>query len=165
MSEEKRSIEIVASYSGKIGLPQYSSEDVFFSLKECIENCDWTDKQINDRQNELSLICYEKFINMKQETRMLAEPKEVIIDPVSVVPEFEEIRQKAIKLITEQGKWFQDNGYQKEFRTIYKQVTGEECNGDLQILSFGQARYLDRKLGARMSYLQKNGKKIKEKSK
>jgi len=159
MSETKKTIEIVAGYSGKVGnIPgdKYGSESPFFSLKEIIEDCKLTDTEIQERHIELSMECYNKFQAFKEEALkpQLVEAPE--IDPKCSVPQMEEIRQKAIALIGEQGKWFQDNDYQKDFRVLFNNIFKKDFDGDLQKLSFGGARRLNRQLGALQNRL--NGK-------
>lgn len=147
MSETKKTIEIVAGYSGTVNTGNYNNESPFFSIKEIIENCKLTDTKIQERQLELSMECYNKFQSFKEEALkpQLVEAPE--IDPKCSVPQMEEIRQKAIVLIGEQGKWFQENDYQKDFRVLFNNIFKKDFDGDLQKLSFGGARHLNRQLG------------------
>jgi hypothetical protein len=64
----KRTIEIVASFTGTISTGSYENEKPFFSAKEIIEPYDesdpcnvMTDEQISLRQAELHDICYKAF--------------------------------------------------------------------------------------------------------
>jgi len=157
MSETKKTIEIVASYSGTVNTGNYNNESPFFSIKEVFEvDENWSDADLNTRQTELELMCYEKFQSFKEEALkpLLVEAPE--IDPKCSVPQMEEIRQKAIVLIGEQGKWFQENDYQKDFRVLFNNIFKKDFDGDLQKLSFGGARHLNRQLGVLQSKL--NGK-------
>jgi len=156
MSESKKNIEIVASYSGTVNTGNYNNESPFFSIKEVIEDCKLTDTEIQERQLELSMECYNKFQSFKEEALKPLLVEDIEIDPKSSVPQIEEIRQKAIVLIGEQGKWFQDNDYQKYFRVLFKKLFKKDFDGDLQKLSFGGARNLNRQLGALQNRL--NGK-------
>jgi len=163
MSETNKTIEITASYSGTVNVGNYSNESPFFSIKEIIEDCKFSDEDVDDRQLELSIQCWEKFQAFKEEALkpQLVETPE--IDPKCSVPQMEEIRQKAIVLIGEQGKWFQDNDYQKDFRVLFNNIFKKDFDGDLQKLSFGGARHLNRQLGVLQNKL--NGAvKTKEKA-
>ena len=62
----KRSIEISASFTGKINTGQFENESPFFSIKEIVEDIDSEDYEVTDehikiRQNELKEICYNQF--------------------------------------------------------------------------------------------------------
>ena len=154
-----RTIEITASYSGKVNTGNYSGESPFFSIKEIIEDYKGTDDDIQKRQLELAMECYEKFEAFKLEALrpQLAAGNEP--DPKSEVPQMEEIRQKAIELIIEQGKWFKDNDYSVEFRVCFNETFKKDFDGDLQKLSFTGARHLNRNLGALKYRLEQTGEK------
>lgn len=60
----KRTIEISASFTGKISTAQFENEQPFFSAKEIVEMEDdntLVDMFINLRQSQLKQICYEQF--------------------------------------------------------------------------------------------------------
>ena len=62
----KRSIEISASFTGKINTGQFENESPFFSIKEIVEDIDSEDYEVTDehikiRQKELKEICYNQF--------------------------------------------------------------------------------------------------------
>lgn len=62
----KRTIEITASFSGKIPTGSYENENPFFALKEIIEPLESevltiTDEEIKNRQHELHQLCYDQF--------------------------------------------------------------------------------------------------------
>lgn len=57
----KKTIEICASFSGKIPTAQYESSSPFFSLKEIIEDCAYNDDEIKARQKELQGMCVDHF--------------------------------------------------------------------------------------------------------
>ena len=167
MNDKKptRTIEIVAGYSGTVNTGNYCNENPFFSIKEVIEDCKLTDEEISNRQTELVLQCYNKFQAFKEEALFPLLVKGFEPDPKSSVPQIEEIRQKAIKIISEQGKWFQDNDFQKEFRVLFNETFKQDFDDDLQKLSFSGARTFNRKLGALQDHLsKKRSVKIKEKT-
>ncbi len=155
-----KTIEIVASYSGTVNTGNYNNESPFFSIKEVIEDWQGTDEEAQERHLELAMECYEKFWEFKEEALRPMVVNHPTPDPKSSVPQLEEIRQKGINLITEQGKWFQDNGFQGEFRGAYQELFKKEFDLDLQKISLTGVRHFNRKLGALQHQL--NGK-IKEK--
>lgn len=62
----RRTIEITASFSGKIPTGQYENESPFFALKEILEPLESefltvTDEEIKIRQQQLHQLCYEQF--------------------------------------------------------------------------------------------------------
>lgn len=60
----KRSIEITASFTGKISTGQWENMSPFFALKEVVdllETENLSDEQIKSRQSELQKICVEQF--------------------------------------------------------------------------------------------------------
>ena len=57
----RKSLEITASFSGKISTGEYETSAPFFSVKEVLEDCDYTDEQIKDRQETLQEICLSQF--------------------------------------------------------------------------------------------------------
>jgi len=59
----KRTIEIAASFSGKISVGQYENENPFFSIKEImeLEQESFDDEYIKNRQRQLHDICYKQF--------------------------------------------------------------------------------------------------------
>lgn len=147
MSDETEPTFITASYTGKIGnIPgdQYGHEAPFVAIKEPFIG---TDEERHDRQWELILECYDMYQAFKEEA---TRRKNTIINPVSSVPKMEEIRQEAIGLIKEQGKWFKDNKETGAFKVLYRQVTGEDFTGkhDIDDLIWTDARQLNRLLGA-----------------
>jgi len=157
-----RTVEIVASYSGTVNVGNYSNESPFFSIKEIIEDCSFSDEDISDRQLELTMQCYDKFQAFKEEALLPLILKGTDPDPQCTIPKWEEMRQSGIEEIAERGKWFQDNDYQVEFRVLFNNIFKKDFDGDLQKLSFMGVKTLNRKLGALQHQL--NGiKKTKEK--
>lgn len=59
----KRTIEIAASFTGKISTGSYENESPFFSAKEIVEleSGEFTDDMIKMRQQDLQAICYGQF--------------------------------------------------------------------------------------------------------
>jgi hypothetical protein len=58
----KRTIEIAASFTGKISTGQFENESPYFSAKEIIESEEViTDDVIKARQQDLQSICYGQF--------------------------------------------------------------------------------------------------------
>lgn len=62
----RRSIEISASFTGKINTGSFENESPFFSIKEIVEDIDSEDYEVTDehikiRQKELKEICYNQF--------------------------------------------------------------------------------------------------------
>lgn len=62
----RRTIEITASFSGKIPTGSFENENPFFALKEIIEPSEtevltMTDEEIKSRQRELHQLCYDQF--------------------------------------------------------------------------------------------------------
>lgn len=62
----KRTIEIAASFTGKISTGSFENESPFFSVKEILELDDIQDAQVDDgdieaRQKELQAMCYGQF--------------------------------------------------------------------------------------------------------
>ncbi len=57
----KKSLEICASFSGKIPTAPYESSAPFFSLKEILEDCNYSDDEIKSRQGILQDMCIEQF--------------------------------------------------------------------------------------------------------
>ncbi len=156
-----KTIEIVASYSGTVNTGNYNNESPFFSIKEVIEDCQLSEEELFNRHLELSMECYDKFQAFKEEALRPLVVKGTEPDPKCSVPEMETIRQKAIELIAEQGKWFQEKDFQVEFRVLYNNIFKKDFDGDLQKLTFGGSRNFNRKLGALQHQL--NGK-TKEKA-
>ena len=66
----KKTIEISASYSGKIPMGSYENENPFFSVKEILENCEWCDEEIKLRQKQLQGICYDQFKQQAELAKM-----------------------------------------------------------------------------------------------
>jgi len=159
-----KTIEIVASYSGKIGeIPgdKYGSESPFFSRKLVIEDCVLSEEDVLTLQLDLALECYDLFQAFKEE----AIRRKSSFEPVCSEPKLEEIRQKAIVLIREQGKWFKDKKEAGAFKVLFEMVTGDklETEHQIEMLTFGNSRQLNRILGAWQSRL--NGvKKTEEKT-
>ena len=155
-----KTIEIVASYSGTVNTGNYNNESPFFSIKEVIEDWKGTDDEAQKWQLELAMECYDKFQAFKEEALRPLVVKGTEPDPKCSVPEMETIRQKAIELIGEQGKWFQENDFQVEFRVLYNDTFKKDFDGDLQKLTFAGSRTFNRKLGALQHQL--NGKTKKK---
>lgn len=159
-----KTIEIVASYSGTVNTGNYNNESPFFSIKEIIEDCKLTDKEIEKRHLELVMGCYDKFQAFKEEALHPLIVKGYEPDPKSSVPQIEAIRQKGIKIITEQWRWFHDNGFQKEFNDLFNEIFKKCFDGELQKLSMGGVRTFDRKLCALKHCLEGNsGKGVQSK--
>lgn len=59
----KKTLEISASFSGKIPTAQYESSSPFFALKEILEDCEYSDENIKARQQELQKMCVDQFNN------------------------------------------------------------------------------------------------------
>lgn len=57
----KKTLEITASFSGKIPTAEYESSAPFFALKEVFEGYDYTDDEISIRQQKLQEMCVDKF--------------------------------------------------------------------------------------------------------
>lgn len=66
----KRTIEISASYSGKIPMGNYENENPFYSVKEVLEDCDWIDAEIKERQKQLQNVCYDQFKQQAEFAKM-----------------------------------------------------------------------------------------------
>jgi len=165
MSEEKEPVYITASYTGKVGnIPgdKYGHESPGIYIKEQFEG---TDEERHVRQWGLILECYDMYQAFKEEALRPLVVNGTEPDPKCSVPQMEAIRQEAITLIEEQGKWFQDKGFQVEFRVLYNEIFKKDFDGDLQKLSFSGSRTLNRKLGALQHKLNgKNEVKTKEKA-
>ncbi len=59
----KKTLEICASFSGKVSTGTYENSAPFYSVKEIIEDCNYTDEEIRTRQSELQKICTNQFNN------------------------------------------------------------------------------------------------------
>lgn len=58
----KRTIEIMASFTGKISTGQFENESPYFSVKEVIDDAnDMSDEIIKLRQSDLKELCYNQF--------------------------------------------------------------------------------------------------------
>lgn len=57
----KKTIEISASFTGKISTGPFENASPFYSIKEIVEDGFLTDEQIKGRQKELHQICYDQF--------------------------------------------------------------------------------------------------------
>jgi len=150
-----RTVEIVASYSGTVNIGDYNNESPFFSIKEIIEDCEMTDEEIEERHLELVMQCYNKFQDFKEEALKPLLAKGTEPDPKSDVPRLEELRQIAIELIIEQGKWFKENDYSVEWRVCFNETFNKDFDGDLQKLSRTGARRLNLRLGTLQHRLEK----------
>ncbi len=160
-----KNIEIVASYSGTVNTGNYNNESPFFSVKEVIEDCKLTDAQIEERQLELSMLCYDKFQAFKEEALTPLLVKGTEPDPKCTIPRWEDMRQSGIKEIAERGKWFQDNNHQVEFRVLFNDIFKKDFDGDLQKLSFSGVKTLNRKMNALQHYLNGKPNEVKAKGK
>ena len=164
MSEEIKfkTVEIVAGYSGKKGDGDYGNDGILFSDKEIMENCDWTDEQKRDRKIKLMLENYDLY----QEFKYAAEQEgRKTPDPEPLSKEFAEIKQTALTLIAEQGKWFNKHKHASAFKVIYHQVTGLEFKLELDDLSWFNARRLNKRLDVWKYKLELNGTNGKTKQK
>lgn len=162
-----KTIEITAGYGGKIGnIPgdKYGHESPPFFRKEIIPDAEVTDDEVQARHFELAMECYDLYQAFKEEA---TRRRPSLLEPVCSAPQLEEIRQKAIGLIKVQGKWFNDNKEAGVFKVLFEAVTGGkfETEHQIEMLTFGDSRHLNRILGAWQHRLNGNGvKKTKEKA-
>jgi len=156
-----KTIEIVAGYSGTVNIGDYNNESPFFSIKEIIEDCKMTDEEIEERHLDLLMQCYTKFQDFKEEALKPLLAKGTEPDPKSDVPRLEELRQIAIELIIEQGKWFKENDYSVEWRVCFNETFKKDFDGNLQKLSRTGARRLNLRLGTLQHRLKEKTKKEK----
>lgn len=57
----RRTIEISASFTGKISTGEYENSSPFYAVKEVLEDCNYTDEEIKSRQQTLQNICISQF--------------------------------------------------------------------------------------------------------
>lgn len=57
----RRTIEISASFTGKISIGEYENSSPFYAVKEVLEDCEYTDEEIKARQQVLQTICVDQF--------------------------------------------------------------------------------------------------------
>jgi len=100
MSEEIELTYITASYTGKVGnIPgdKYGHESPGIYIKEPFLG---TDEERHDRQWKLILECYDMYQAFKEEAQKPMVVRDYKHKPECSAPQMEEIRLRAIKLIT-----------------------------------------------------------------
>ena len=108
-----KQIEIVVSYSGKISKPKYENVEVFFSVKEIIENqmitddghpvvLDISDKQRNARmlqiKNDLQKMFEADYKRIHNEQEVTEEPKGGVAEETKERPPAVRLSDECIKL-------------------------------------------------------------------